>query len=406
MKSSALLGWDLRHAWKTSTRAGVGVWVGALLALVLALGLLRAAAAPGLADAGAAMLWGFLLAAPLAFFAYSVFLSPADAGLLRRSGVSATAIFARQAIRLLLVALGTALVALVPLIGRAPVARALALALATTLTAWGLALFAYARAARSVGGPRGRKGALARMIAWDPELASAAPLVYAPLIPVLGGIGAAGWIGAAPGAAWGRVAVVALLAVGAAWLAARPYVRTLARWMPVVGELAFVPPPTVGAAQLVTDRGVARLLPRPAAAVWARDAAVVARRFRWAVRIVWPVAAVAVFALARAGDDPTVRGWVATLVGLALAAQTAAVIALGRVERGGRRWLDRSVGLGQGQRWLGRYALGIGLMSWLVVPLAITWGLSVPGASGWSWLLGAGGLAGIGAAASLALAGR
>jgi hypothetical protein len=45
-------------------------------------------------------------------------------------------------------------------------------------------------------------------------------------------------------------------------------------------------------------------------------------------------------------------------------------------------------------------------MSWLVVPLAITWGLSVPGASGWSWLLGAGGLAGIGAAASLALAGR
>ncbi|MBA2571732.1 MAG: hypothetical protein H0V06_01705, partial [Gemmatimonadetes bacterium] len=122
MKSSALLGWDLRHAWKTSTRAGVGVWVGALLALVLALGLLRAAAAPGLADAGAAMLWGFLLAAPLAFFAYSVFLSPADAGLLRRSGVSATAIFARQAIRLLLVALGTALVALVPLIGRAPVA--------------------------------------------------------------------------------------------------------------------------------------------------------------------------------------------------------------------------------------------------------------------------------------------
>ncbi len=100
------------------------------------------------------------------------------------------------------------------------------------------------------------------------------------------------------------------------------------------------------------------------------------------------------------------RGWVGTLVGLALAAQAAAVIALGRVERGGRRWLDRSVGLGQGHRWLGRCALGMGLMSWLVVPLAITWGLAVPGASGWPWLFAAAALAALGAAASLAVAGR
>ncbi len=302
MKSSELLVWDFCHAWKTTRRAAIGVWIGALLALVLALGLLRATAAPSLTDAGAAMLWGFLLAAPLSFFAYGVFLSPADAGLLRRTGVAAPAIFARQAVRLLFVAFGTALVAVVPVIGRAPTARALALALATTLSAWGLALFTYAAAARAVGEPRQRKGTLSRLIAWDRELADAAPLVYAPLLPVLGGIGAAGWIGAAPGAAWGRVAVVALLAGGAALLAARPYTRTLARWMPVLGELAFVPPPDVGAAELVTDRGIPRLLPRPAAAVWARDAAVVARRFRWAGRLVWPVAAVAVFALARAGD--------------------------------------------------------------------------------------------------------
>lgn len=384
----------------------MGVWVGASLGLVLTLGLLRAAAAPDLADAGAAMLWGFLLAAPLAFFAYGVFLRPADAGLLRRVGVSAAAIFARQAIRLLLVALVTVLVAVVPLIGRDPIARALALALAATLSAWSLALLAYSAAASSVGESRRQQGMLARLIAWDRELASAAPLVYAPLVPVLGGIGAVGWIGSAPGAAWERVVVVALLAIGVAAMAARPYTRTLARWMPVVGEMAFVPPPNVGAAELVTNRGVARLLPRAAAAVWARDAAVVARRFRWAGRLVWPVAAVAVFALARAGDDATVRGWVATLVGLALAAQAAAVIALGRIERGHQRWLDRSLGLGHGHRWLGRYALGMGLMSWLVVPLALTWGLAVPGASGWPWLFAAAALAGVGAAASLAVAGR
>lgn len=406
MSPTTLLAWDVQLAWKAATRAGAGIWVGALVGLVFAVGLLRAATVPTLDDSSAAALWGFLVAAPISFFAYAVLLRPADGPLLRSTGIRGSAIFVRQAVRLLGLAGLIVLSAAIPLIGRGAVSRPLAVAFAAALAAWGLALLAHAGAAGSIAAPERGRGALGMMVAWDREMAAAAPLVFAPLVPVLAAILAAAWVGSAPGAAWGRVAVVSGIGFAAAARAVRPYGSSLARWMPMLGEMAFVPPPETGAAGLVVDRGVARLLPRRAAAIWARDAAVLARRFRWAGRLVWPVAVIGVFAVVRAGDDAAVRGWVATMAGLALAAQGGAVIALGQVERGSRRWLDRSLGLGRIHRWIGRYALGLGLMSWLAVPLALAWGLGVPGSSGLPWLLAAAAAAGIAAMASVALAGR
>jgi hypothetical protein len=91
---------------------------------------------------------------------------------------------------------------------------------------------------------------------------------------------------------------------------------------------------------------------------------------------------------------------------LVLAMQAMAVIGLGRMERGGRRWLDRATGLGAGDRLLGRWAAAFGMALGLVIPVGIVWGLIVPGSTGWLWPAAAAGSAAVATAASLAAAGR
>jgi hypothetical protein len=164
----------------------------------------------------------------------------------------------------------------------------------------------------------------------------------------------------------------------------------------MAAEMAFAPAPGVGETGLVLDRGLPSLLPRRVGAVRARDAAVVSRRFRWAVRGVVPLAVLGVLALLRAGDDGRVRAWVVGAAGLLLLAQMIAVVRLGRIERAGPRWLDRTLGIGSFDRMAGRWTAGVGMAIGFVVPIALTWWMVVPDATPWPW---------IGAAAATTLAG-
>jgi hypothetical protein len=156
----------------------------------------------------------------------------------------------------------------------------------------------------------------------------------------------------------------------------------------------------------VVGRGWAALLPRHAGAVRSRDAAVVARRYRWAVRAVWPVSIVASLVVLRAGDDPAVRGWAAAAAALVLALQAGALLALGRLERDGGRWVDRGVGIRLRDRLLGRWAAGFGLSLGVVVPLSLAWLIVLPPPGAALWLAAGAGGAAVASIASLALAGR
>ncbi|HEX2210956.1 MAG TPA: hypothetical protein VHG93_24955, partial [Longimicrobium sp.] len=127
--------------------------------------------------------------------------------------------------------------------------------------------------------------------------------------------------------------------------------------------------------------------------------------FRWAGRVAWPVAVVCVLAILRAGERPAVQGWVAGAGAVVLAMQAAAVIGLGRMERGGRRWLDRAAGLALADRFVGRWAAAFGMALALVIPVALSWALVVDGGA-WMWIAAAAGSALVASAASLAAAGR
>ncbi|HEX7241293.1 MAG TPA: hypothetical protein VF263_13545, partial [Longimicrobiaceae bacterium] len=310
-----------------------------------------------------------------------------------------------RALRFLLASAGVLLLPLLAFAadGASP-GRPLAAGSAAALAAWGTALWAQSRAALTVA-RRGKPGITALMMGPDPGLVRTAPLVYAPLYPLLAGAFAGGWLGAAPGVAAARLLGVAALSLAVAALASRSFARALPRFAPLGNEMAFEPPPAAGETGLVLDRGVARLLPPRAAAARARDAMVLRRRFRWAGRIAWPVAAAGVVALVRWGDAEGVRSWVAGAGALALAAQGGALVALGRGERG-MRWIDRALGLGWWTRLLGRWAAGFGLSFWLALPLALAWAARAPGADGWAWLLAALAASGAGAGISLAAAGR
>jgi hypothetical protein len=405
-----LLGHDLRRLGAILRRPRPGVWLSALLPLLLiggALGTAGAEAMPDVREAGGAIGLGFLVSAPLAFLAYGVLFRPADDPFLRRLGLAPATLYLERALRLLGVAVGTALLLLVPFVASAaPLARPSAVLLATVLAAWGAVLLALAVAARQTPDPLRRPGMASRMMGPDRELVRVGPLVYAPLAPLFAALLAAGWIGAAPGAGGGRAALVGLLGGLLALAGLRPFARALPRFAPQALELAFAPPPEAGETGLVLDRGVARLLPRRARAVLARDALVTARRFRWSTTLVWPVAILSVIALARWGTLPQVRVWVLAAGALTLAAQGAAVIALGRLERAGPRWLDHSAGLRVLDRWVGRSALGFGLSLWLAVPLGLAWGLWAETWSGWLWPGAGAGMALVAAGASLAAAGR
>jgi hypothetical protein len=267
-------------------------------------------------------------------------------------------------------------------------------------------LLALANAARTTAEPDRRPGFASRWMGFDRELMRAGPLVYAPLAPLAAALVAAAWVGAAPGSGWGRSVVVAGLGLALAGAAARPFVRALPRFAPQALEMAFAPPPEAGEAGLVLDRGLGRLLPLRARAVLARDAVVTARRYRWSTTLVWPVAIFSVIALARWGAVAQVRTWVLAAGALTLAAQGAAVIALGRLERTGPGWLDHSAGLRLFDRWLGRSAFGFGLTLWLVVPLGLAWGLWAGAGTGWLWVAAGLATAAVAAGSSLGAAGR
>jgi hypothetical protein len=403
---------DLRRLRAHVRHPQPGVWVGVLLPAALVLGAFWIAgerAQPGLDSIESAAIWGFVIAAPLAFFSYGVLFRPEDDPFLRRLGFSALAFMMTRALRLLGAGLSVLAVMLLPFVSTgAAVARPVAIGVTAAVVAWALTLLGFSLAAESTVPTDGarRQGVFSRAMAYDRELAGVAPLFYAPLAPLLGAPVAAGVVAAAPGAPWIRVVFSLAVAFVLALAAARPFVRALPRFAALAQEMTFAPPPTAGEVGLVLDRGLARLLPRKVAAVRARDAAVSGRRFRWATSIVWPVALVSAVALARWGDEAGVRSWVLIAGGAALLAQGGATVALGRIERRGAGWIDRGAGIGWGVRWAGRWAFGVGLALWLVVPLALVWSWWAPTSPGWPWLVAGAAVAALAALASVAAAGR
>ncbi|HEX6911092.1 MAG TPA: hypothetical protein VF142_11890 [Longimicrobium sp.] len=387
-----------------------GTWIGIALPAALGLAALWLGAEsvrPDPRDGDGAIGLGLLIASPIAFWSYPILFRPGDDALLRRLGIPARASYGLRALRLAALSLLVVLLALVPFAATGTLAALpVAVALTAGLVGWGTSLSALSGAAERVAVPAGRIGLTSMMMGPDPELVRAGPLVWAPLKPVIAGAVAARLVlvSALPTVAW--MAVFAVAAGLLAMLGARRFERAAPRFSPQASEMAYAPPPDAGDAGLVIGRGLARVLPPRAGAVRARDAAVAARRFRWAGRVAWPVSIVCVLALLRAGERAEVQGWVAFAGALVLAMQAAAVIGLGRMERGGRRWLDRAVGRGAGDRLLGRWAAAFGMALALVIPVGIAWGLIVPGSTGWLWPAAAAGSAAVASAASLAAAGR
>lgn len=388
----------------------VGTWVGVGVPAALGLAALWLGAdsvRPDPREGDGAIGLGLLVSAPIAFWAYPILFRPADDALLRRLGIPARAAYGLRALRLAALSLLVVMLALVPFAATGTLAALpLAVALAAGLVGWGMSLSALSGAAERVAIPSRRIELTSLMMGPDPELVRAGPLVWAPLKPVVAAAFAARLVLVGTLPTWAWVAAFAALAGGLTMVGARRFERAAPRFSPRSAEMAYAPPPDAGEAGLVIGRGLARVLPPRAGAVRARDAAVVARRFRWAGRVVWPVSIVCVLALLRAGERPPVQGWVAATGALVLAMQAMAVIGLGRMERAGRRWLDRAAGLRARDRLLGRWAAAFGMALALVVPVGVVWGLIVPGTSGWLWPAAAAGSAAVASAASLAAAGR
>jgi hypothetical protein len=386
-----------------------GAWVGVGLPALLGVAALwlGAESVRPAVDGDGAIALGLFVAGPIAFWAYPILFRPADDGLLRRLGIPARASYWLRAGRLAALALLVLLLLMIPYAATGTLgARPLAVAGAGALAAWGMALSSLAGAAATIANPGRRLELTSMMMGPDPELVRAGPLVWAPLPSVIVGAFAArlSLAGGMPPAAW--TAVFAVLAAALARLGARRFERAAPRFSPQAAEMAYAPAPDAGDAGLVIGRGLARVLPARAGAVRARDAAVVARRFRWAGRVAWPVAVVCVLALLRAGERPAVQGWIAGAGAVVLAMQAAAVIGLGRMEREGRRWLDRAAGLATADRLLGRWAAAFGMALALVIPVGITWALVLGASDAWIWMAAAAGSALVASAASLAAAGR
>jgi hypothetical protein len=382
-----------------------------LIPLALLLGVLWAAgraATPAVADAEAAVLLGLLVSGPIAFQAYGTLFRARDEAFLRRLGLPARAVYRERAARYLVLSLAVAGLALVPFTaagggkgggGGAPVA-----ATAAALGAWGGGLVSATLSARAMARNRGRGWGVLAVGIWDAEVTRIVPLLYAPLLPFLAGTVAAGFTGAASGVPALRLAVIGVLALGTARVAQRWHAQALPRFAPQALEMTFEPPPAAGG-EMRVGRGLGRLLPAGAASVWVRDAVVAGRRLGWASRLVWPVVLVGFVALARWGGDPAARAWVAAAALLVLLAQAAAALQLGRLERAGPRWVDRSLGLRWQHRLLGRWSWGFGASLWLTGPLALAWSWwsGVPGA--WLWPAAGAATAAVGGIASLTAAG-
>ncbi|HEU4454718.1 MAG TPA: hypothetical protein VFR81_16740 [Longimicrobium sp.] len=388
-----------------------GTWAGVLLPAALVVGGLWLAGEswrPDVREGNGRFGLGLLAAAPVALQAYTLLFRPGDDGFLRRLGIPARSIFGLRALRLLAVALATALALMIPRVATGGgVGAPLAVALASALVAWAVSCWKFAGAAELTVKPGHRPGLLSKSMGFDPDLVKAGPLVFAPVLPAVAGGVAALLAGIDFGATLPvRAAILIALSFLLLPSAAKRFERAIPRFGPHAGELAYAPPPEAGDSHLVIGRGLARVLPRRAGAVRARDAVVVDRRFRWAGRAVAPLAVFAVLALIRAGDDAAVRGWVTLACGALLAAQGMAVVALGRSERGRARWLDRASGLTLADRLLGRWAAAFGLSLGLVIPLSVGWAVSVSTSPGWWWIAGAAAGAALASAASVAAAGR
>lgn len=388
----------------------VGAWISVVLPAALGLAALWLGAEsvrPDLRDGDGAIGMGLVISGPIAFWAYPILFRPSDDGLLRRLGIPARASYGLRAMRLGVLAAAVVLLALVPfaatgVLGIGPVA----VAVTAGVVGWGASLSSLAGAAARVAAPGRGIELTSRLMGPDPELVRAGPLVWAPLKPVVAAALAARLVpvDALPPAGW--VAVFVVAAGLMAMRGSRRFERAAPRFSPQAAEMAYAPEPRTGEAGLVIGRGLARVLPPRAGAVRARDAAVVDRRFRWAGRVAWPVGIVCVLALLRAGERVEVQGWVAFAGAVVLAMQAMAIVGLGRMERGGRRWLDRAVGLRTADRLLGRWAAAFGMALAMVIPVGIVWALIVPGSTGWLWPAAAAGSAAVASAASLAAAGR
>ncbi|HEV2149269.1 MAG TPA: hypothetical protein VGR37_17840, partial [Longimicrobiaceae bacterium] len=208
-----LLRLDGRRLRSELRRPRAGTLAGVVLPLVvLAAGLFVAGPRlqPRVDDADRSVLLGLWIGGAVGFVAHSVLLRPADEGFLRRLGIPAQALYAHRALRLLVLSLGIMLLLLLPFaaVGQ-DLARPLAVGAAAAAASWGAGLFFLSRAALAVS-KRGKPGFWAERMGPDPGLVRVAPLVYAPLYPLLLGAAAAGYVGHAPG-----VAPLRLLAVAA-----------------------------------------------------------------------------------------------------------------------------------------------------------------------------------------------
>lgn len=401
-----LLRLDARRLADSFRRPRAGVWVGVALPAALVIGGVWLAGAnlrPDVSTGDGRILLGLLVSAPVAFQAYPILFRPADDSLLRRLGIPPAALFAQRALRLFLLALAVAGLFLLPFIRSGePLGAPLVMLVTAAVVTWASSLATTAGAAASMAD--GKRSPIRALLGPDTGLIAAASLVWAPLPPLVAGALAARL--ALGNGVPVRLGVMAILSVLWIALAARRFARALPRFAPLSGELAYAPPPTSDASELVIGRGLPALLPRGAGAVRARDAVVVDRRFRWAGRLAAPVGIIASLALLRAGGDPDVRRWVAAACIGVLVMQAAAVVALGRGERARLRWIDRALGLRTADRLLGRWAVGIGLSMGVVLPVAFVWSFTVATSPAWPWLAGAA-LGALGAAAaSLAAGGR
>ena len=384
-----------------------GAVAGVALPLLMAVGLLWSIGRTGaatMADGDAAVLTAMLVSGPVAFLAYGALFRWADASFVRRLGFDPGANYRERSMRHLGQAVVIALLALIPFVSAGgTVAGAAVVTLTAALATWGIGCAMTARAALSMSrqSPGAGWGCLMAGI-WDREVAEAAPLAYSPLPGFLAGTVA----GAAAFANPWTIAVTALVAAGAGHAGAAWYVRALPTFGPQALEMAFTPAPRGEGVRLPIGRGIGRLLPHRVAAAWTRDAVVAARRFPWATRVAWPVAIGGFFALARWGESPATRSAVMAMTLLALLAQALAGIALGAMEADGRRWIDRSAGIGRLARFAGRWGWGWGLSLWMTVPVALAWTWWTGAGAGWAFLAAGGVTAALAATASSIAAGR
>ncbi len=388
------LGWllrlDRRRLVNGIRRPTPGILVATLVPiLVIVTALWGLGRIGGLSVAGAygGTTLGMLIAGPVAFLAYGILFGGGDDVFLRQIGIHPAALFVHRSIRLIVSGLFIAVALLIPFVaGGEPVAPVAAIGFPVAVLTAAAATLSFAMAARStVGGGVSWTGAGIRQ--FDPDLANAGPLVYAPVLPFIGGAAIGAAVGADAGAIWLKVAGSMVIAAMGILGGARAFAPAAPRFVPRAREMSYVPPPEGAGETFRVGRGLSALLPRRSAAVWVRDATVAGRRFTWASRVTWPVAIASIAALARWGADPAARAWVITAVGTALLVQAAAVVGLGALERRGLRWVDRSAGLRWSERFVGRWAWAWGLSLWLLVPVSLAWTWWSGVGSAWVWPL-------------------